>query len=81
MGVITMSVATFLKYSANLVMGAALIKWVATDVAAEVRRDVESLQGRTQSAVRRSPYRIAGAVTAMGVIVGVLLAQHRRGGA
>jgi ElaB/YqjD/DUF883 family membrane-anchored ribosome-binding protein len=76
-----MSVATFLKYSANLVMGAVLIKWLATDVAAEVRRDVESLQGRTQSAVRRSPYRIAGAVTAMGVIAGVLLAQHRRGGA
>ncbi len=76
-----MSVATFLKYSANLLMGAALIKWVATDVAAEVRRDVESLQGRTQSAVRRSPYRIAGAVTAMGVVAGVLLAQHRRGGA
>jgi ElaB/YqjD/DUF883 family membrane-anchored ribosome-binding protein len=81
MSVTTMSVATFLKYLANLLMGAALIKWVATDVAAEVRRDVESLQGRTQSAVRRSPYRIAGAVTAMGVIAGVLLAQHRRGGA
>jgi hypothetical protein len=80
MSVTTMSVATFLKYSANLFMGAALIKWVATDVAAEVRRDVESLQGRTQSAVRRSPYRIAGAVTAMGVVAGVLLAQHRRGG-
>jgi ElaB/YqjD/DUF883 family membrane-anchored ribosome-binding protein len=75
-----MSVATFLKYSANVVMGAALIKWVAADMAAEVRRDVESLQGRTQSAVRRSPYRIAGAVTAMGVVAGMLLAQHRRGG-
>ncbi|HXI49426.1 MAG TPA: hypothetical protein VNH39_12670 [Steroidobacteraceae bacterium] len=75
-----MSVATFLKYSANFFMGAALIKWVAIDVATEVRRDVESLQGRTQSAVRRSPYRIAGAVTAMGVVAGVLLAQHRRGG-
>jgi ElaB/YqjD/DUF883 family membrane-anchored ribosome-binding protein len=80
MSVTTMSVATFLKYSANLVMGAALIKWLATDMAAEVRRDVESLQGRTRSAVRRSPYRIAGAVTAMGVIAGVLLAQHRRVG-
>ena len=76
-----MSVATFLKYSANVVMGAALIKWIATDVAAEVRRDVGSLQGRTKSAVRRSPYRIAGAVTAMGVVAGLLLAQHRRGGA
>jgi len=76
-----MSVATFLKYSANVVMGAALIKWIATDMAAEVRRDVGSLQGRTQSAVRRSPYRVAGVVTAMGVVAGMLLAQHRRGGA
>jgi len=75
-----MSVATLLKYSANLFMGAALIKWVATDMAAEVRRDVGSLQGRTQSAVRRSPYRIAGAVAATGVVAGLLLAQHRRGG-
>jgi ElaB/YqjD/DUF883 family membrane-anchored ribosome-binding protein len=75
-----MSVATFLKYSANVMMGAALIKWIATDMAAEVRRDVGGLQGRTESAVRRSPYRIAGAVTAMGVVAGMLLAQHRRGG-
>jgi hypothetical protein len=74
-----MSVATFLKYSANVLMGAALIRWVAADMAAEVRRDVGSLQNRTQSAVRRSPYRIAGAATAMGVVAGVLLAQHRRG--
>ena len=73
-----MSVATFLRYSANVLMGAALIKWVATDLAAEVRRDVGSLQDRTQSAVRRSPYRIAGAATAMGVVAGVLFAQHRR---
>jgi ElaB/YqjD/DUF883 family membrane-anchored ribosome-binding protein len=80
MSVTTMSVATLLKYSANLFMGAALIKWVATDMAAEVRRDVGSLQGRTQSAVRRSPYRIAGAVAATGVVAGLLLAQHRRGG-
>jgi hypothetical protein len=77
-----MSVTTLLKYSANLFMGAALIKWVAVDMAAEVRRDVGTLQSGTDLAVRRSPYRIAGAVTAMGVVAGILLAnKHRHGSA
>jgi hypothetical protein len=74
-----MNVATILKYSANLFMGAALIKWVAIDMAAEVRRDVGTLQSGTNFAVRRSPYRIAGAVTAMGVVAGILLAKHQHG--
>jgi ElaB/YqjD/DUF883 family membrane-anchored ribosome-binding protein len=72
-----MSVATILRYSANVFVGAALIKLLAGDMAAEVRRDMGSLQSRTDSVVRRSPYRIAGAVTAMGVVTGMLLAQHR----
>jgi ElaB/YqjD/DUF883 family membrane-anchored ribosome-binding protein len=72
-----MSVATILKYSANVFVGAALIKLLAGDMAAEVRRDMGTLQNRTHSVVRRSPYRIAGAVTAVGVVAGMLLAQHR----
>jgi ElaB/YqjD/DUF883 family membrane-anchored ribosome-binding protein len=72
-----MSVATILRYSANVFVGAALIKLIAGDMAAEVRRDMGTLQSRTDSVVRRSPYRIAGAVTAMGVVAGMLLAQHR----
>jgi hypothetical protein len=72
-----MSVAAILKYSANVFVGAVLIKLVAGDIASEVRRDMGTLQSRTQSVVRRSPYRVAGAVTAMGVVAGMLLAQHR----
>jgi ElaB/YqjD/DUF883 family membrane-anchored ribosome-binding protein len=72
-----MSVATILRYSANLFVGAVLIKLLAGDMAAEVRRDMGTVQSRTHSVVRRSPYRIAGAVTAMGVVAGMLLAQHR----
>jgi hypothetical protein len=72
-----MSVATILKFSANVFVGAGLVKLLAGDMAAEVRRDVGTLQSRTHSVVRRSPYRIAGAVTAMGVVAGMLLAQHR----
>jgi hypothetical protein len=74
-----MNAATFLKYSANLFMGATLIKWVASDMAAEVGHDIGNLQGRTDFVVRRSPYRMAGAVTAMGVVAGILLARHRHG--
>jgi hypothetical protein len=74
-----MNVATVLKYSANLFMGAALLKLVASDMAAEVVQDVGSLQGRTNFLVRRSPYRIAGAATAMGVVAGILFAKHRHG--
>jgi len=72
-----MSVATILKYSANVFVGAALIKLLAGDMAAEVRQDMETLQNRTHSVARRSPYRTAGAVAAMGVVAGVLLAHHR----
>jgi hypothetical protein len=72
-----MSVATILKYSANVFAGAVLVKWVARDMASEVRRDLGTLQSRTHSVVRRSPYRIAGAATAMGLVAGMLLAQHR----
>jgi ElaB/YqjD/DUF883 family membrane-anchored ribosome-binding protein len=74
-----MNVATVLRYSANVFVGATLIKLVARDMAAEVRQDARSLQSKTRSAVRRSPYRIAGTVTAMGVVAGMLLAQHRHG--
>jgi len=72
-----MSVATILKYSANVFVGAVLVKLVASDMASEVRRDMGILQSRTHSVVRRSPYRVAGAVTAVSVVAGMLLAQHR----
>jgi ElaB/YqjD/DUF883 family membrane-anchored ribosome-binding protein len=72
-----MSVATMLRISANVFVGATLIKLVAGDMAAEVRRDMGTLQSRTHSVVRRSPYRIAGTATAMGVVAGMLLAKHR----
>jgi ElaB/YqjD/DUF883 family membrane-anchored ribosome-binding protein len=72
-----MSVATILKHSANLFVGAVLIKLLASDMAAEVSRDMGTLQSRTDSVARRSPYRTAGAVAAMGVVAGMLLAHHR----
>ena len=75
-----MSMATVLKNTANVAAVAGLVKLVAGDLAAEVRRVVGTLPERTRSAVRTSPYVAAGAATVVGVIAGRLLAtrQHRR---
>jgi len=75
-----MSMAQLLRYTANVAAVAGLVKLVAGDLAAEVRRDVEPLRGRTRSVVRSSPYGVTGAATVVGVIAGMMLAtrQHRR---
>jgi hypothetical protein len=72
--------AKVLRDTANVAAVAGLVKLVAGDLAAEVRRDVGTLPGRTRSVVRRSPYGVAGAATVLGVIAGMMLAtrQHRR---
>ncbi|MDP9007619.1 MAG: hypothetical protein M3N91_02745 [Pseudomonadota bacterium] len=75
-----LSMAKCLRYSANFAMAASLVKLVAGDLAAEVGRDVRTLPGRTRHLVRRSPYGVAGAATAMGFVAGMLLVKrHRRG--
>ena len=75
-----MSMAEVLRYTANAAAMAGLVKLVAGDLAAEIRRDVGTLPGRTRSVVRNSPYGVAGAATVLGVIAGMMLAtrQHRR---
>jgi hypothetical protein len=75
-----LSLAEVLRYTANVAAVAGLVKLVAGDLAAEVRRDVGTLPDRTRSVVRSSPYGVAGAATVLGVIAGMMLAtrQHRR---
>ena len=75
-----LSLAEVLRYTANVAAVAGLVKLVAGDLAAEVRRDVGTLPDRTRSVVRSSPYGVAGAATVLGVIAGRMLAtlQHRR---
>jgi hypothetical protein len=74
--------AEVFRYTANVTVVASLVKLVAGDLAAEVRRDVGTLPGRTRSVVRSSPYAVAGAATVLGVIAGRMLAtrqhQHHR---
>jgi hypothetical protein len=75
-----MSMAKLLRYTANAAAVAGLVKLVAGDLAAEVRRDLGTLPVRTRSVVRSSPYGVAGAASVLGVIAGMMLAtrQHRR---
>jgi len=58
-----MDLATFLRYAANVGMGAILVKLVAGDIAADMRH---------------SPYRVAGAAAALGAIAGTLLAKRQQ---
>jgi hypothetical protein len=48
-------------------------------LAAEVRKDLGTLGSQTNALVSRSPYRAAGAATAMGIVAGLMLAKHRHG--
>lgn len=75
-----MSMATALRYTANVVAVAGLAKLVAGDLAAEVRRDAGTWPGRTRSVAHNSPYGVAGVATVLGVIAGMMLAtrHHRR---
>jgi ElaB/YqjD/DUF883 family membrane-anchored ribosome-binding protein len=74
-----LDMAKVLKISANAAAAAILVKSVAGDIGAEVRRDAGTLSGRARDFARRSPYGAAGAATAVGVLAGMLLARrHQR---
>jgi len=72
-----MDMARFLRDLANISIGATIIRLVAGDLAAEIRGDLATLRSQTNASVSRSPYRAAGAATAMGFVAGMMLAKHR----
>ena len=74
-----MDMATLLKNSANVLMAASVVKWLAADLNAEIRRDTGSLRERANRLVQKSPYRAAGLAAAAGALAGMALA-HRRSG-
>ena len=61
-----MSMASFLKGSANLLMLAGMVKLVAGDLGSEIRR---------------SPYGAAGAAAALGLCAAMLASRRHRPGA
>ena len=74
-----MDMATVLKNSANLLMAASVVKWLAADLNAEIRHDTESLRESANRLVQKSPYRAAGLAAAAGALAGVALAHRRLG--
>jgi ElaB/YqjD/DUF883 family membrane-anchored ribosome-binding protein len=72
-----MDMATLLKNSANVLMAASVVKWLAADLSAEIRHDTGSLRERANRLVQKSPYRAAGLAAAAGALAGIALA-HRR---
>jgi ElaB/YqjD/DUF883 family membrane-anchored ribosome-binding protein len=75
-----MDMATVLKNSANFLMAASVVKWLAADLNAEIRHDTGRLRDRANRLVQKSPYRAAGLAAMAGALAGIALA-HRRSGA
>jgi len=73
-----MDMASFLKISANLLMTAVLVKWLARDLSAELRKDTGELRARSSARVHASPCGTAVAAAAVGIAGGVLLARRSR---
>jgi len=72
-----MDMATFLKNSANFLVAASVVKWLAADLNAEIRHDTGSLRESANRLIQRSPYRAAGLAAAAGALLGIAFA-HRR---
>jgi ElaB/YqjD/DUF883 family membrane-anchored ribosome-binding protein len=73
-----MDMASLLKISANLFMGAVLVKYLARDASAELHKDAEILRIRSNAHLRASPYGTIAAAAAIGIAGGLLLARRPR---
>jgi len=72
-----MNMATFLKSTANVLMGVSLVKLLAGDLGAEIRHDAAVVGERTRALVQRSRYRAIGSAAALGLLAGIFLGQRR----
>ena len=75
-----MDMATFLKVTANLLVGFSLVKLLSADLGAEIGHDTASLREKANGLVQKSPYHAAGLAAAAGAIAGMALAHRRRPG-
>jgi len=71
-----LNTANLLRHAANVFVGATLVKAIAADLGAEMRRDLSGLRSQTDAVVHRSPYGAAGTAAAMGIVAGMLLAKR-----
>lgn len=72
-----MDMASLLKRTANVLVAASVLKWLASDLKAEIRHDAASLREKAKVLARKSPYRAAGLAAAAGALTGILLARRR----
>jgi ElaB/YqjD/DUF883 family membrane-anchored ribosome-binding protein len=74
-----MDMATFLRATANLLVGFSLVKLLSADLGAEIGHDTASLREKANWLVKKSPYRAAGLAAAAGAVTGMALAHRRPG--
>lgn len=72
-----MDMASFLKRTANLLVGVSVLKLLAADLKAEIRQDAAGLREKANLLVENSPYRAAGLAAAVGALTGIALARRR----
>lgn len=72
-----MDMATFLKNTANVLVGVSVVKLLTADLKAEIRHDSASLREKANWLVHKSPYRAAGLAAAAGALTGFVLVQRR----
>jgi ElaB/YqjD/DUF883 family membrane-anchored ribosome-binding protein len=72
-----MDAARLLKNSANLLVGASLIKLLAVDLAVRARQDVSNARHTTNAFVEEYPYRAASVAAAVGFLGGWLFLGRR----
>jgi ElaB/YqjD/DUF883 family membrane-anchored ribosome-binding protein len=74
-----MDMATFLRVTANVLVGFSLVKLLSADLRAEIGHDTASLREKANWLVKKSPYRAAGLAAAAGAVTGLALAHRRPG--
>jgi ElaB/YqjD/DUF883 family membrane-anchored ribosome-binding protein len=72
-----MDMASFLKRTANFLVGVSVLKLLAADLKAEIRQDAAGLREKANLLVENSPYRAAGLAAAAGALTGIALARRR----
>jgi ElaB/YqjD/DUF883 family membrane-anchored ribosome-binding protein len=73
-----MDMAALLKGAANCLAAASVMKWIAVDLEAEIRRDGSRLRQKADRMVKDSPYRAVGLAAAAGALTGIVLTRRRR---
>jgi hypothetical protein len=73
-----MDLATFLRGTANFLVGVSIVRLVGADLKAEIRHDSASLREKANGLAQKSPYRAAALAAAAGLLTGIAVARSPR---